>query len=356
MAEKKIKVLITAIGGNSVGYQLIKALKLAKTTKYIIYGADTKENAYQYSIVEKHVVLPNCNSKEYIKELLDFCKVNDIDVLLPGCEPEIKVLSGYRDLIKKNNIFMPITSQKVLDICLDKFLTNDFLKKNGFNYPITKIISSTCEIDSIDFFPIVLKPSVGGGGSQGVQIAQNALQLKSIIDYQNEVNSNQEYMVQEYVGTPEDEYTCGVLFDMNGVFINTIVLKRDLSSILSQRVVEKNITCKKNLGDNLIISSGVSQGEIGRFEHIGKICAEIGKKIGSVSTINIQCRYFEKKLYVFEINPRFSGTSSLRAMVGFNEADILIRQHFFKEDIESYFNYEEATITRTLEESFVNNV
>ena len=34
---------------------------------------------------------------------------------------------------------------------------------------------------------------------------------------------------------------------------------------------------------------------------------------------------------MFEINPRFSGTTSLRAMVGYNEPDVLIRHHVLGE-------------------------
>lgn len=46
--------------------------------------------------------------------------------------------------------------------------------------------------------------------------------------------------------------------------------------------------------------------------------------INSKGPLNIQCRMVDNELYVFEINPRFSGTSPFRTLFGFNEADILV--------------------------------
>ena len=65
-------------------------------------------------------------------------------------------------------------------------------------------------------------------------------------------------MVQEYVGTPDHEYTVGVLHDMDGSFINSIALKRSLNSQLNIRLSVRNRTNKNKLGDELVISSGIS--------------------------------------------------------------------------------------------------
>ena len=88
-----------------------------------------------------------------------------------------------------------------------------------------------------------------------------------------------------------------------------------------------NRTGRAELGKNLVISSGVSHGDIGRFPEVTEPCKEIAAKLGARGPINIQCRLFRGKVYPFEINPRFSGTTGLRAMVGFNEPQQLIDIH-----------------------------
>ena len=60
---------------------------------------------------------------------------------------------------------------------------------------------------------------------------------------------------------------------------------------------------------------------------------------------------FFGKVKVFEINPRFSGTTSIRAIVGYNEPDILLRRHLLNDrSIEPDFEYSEALILRNLVE------
>jgi carbamoyl-phosphate synthase large subunit len=53
---------------------------------------------------------------------------------------------------------------------------------------------------------------------------------------------------------------------------------------------------------------------------------------------------------IFEINPRFSGTSSIRAMLGFNEPDLLIRKHLLGETLPERPTYRYGTVLRGLRE------
>jgi carbamoyl-phosphate synthase large subunit len=162
-------------------------------------------------------------------------------------------------------------------------------------------------------------------------------------------------MVQEYVGTADEEYTVGVLSDLNGNFINSIAVKRLMSGQLNIRSSVTNRSTRQDLGKKLVISSGVSQGHVGKFPIVTSQCEDIARQLGSTGPLNIQCRLVKGEVKVFEINPRFSGTTSLRAMVGFNEPDLLIRKHLFNEEIEPSFRFDSGLIIRSLQENRVNN-
>jgi carbamoyl-phosphate synthase large subunit len=153
------------------------------------------------------------------------------------------------------------------------------------------------------------------------------------------------------VGTPEQEYTVGVLHDMEGNYINSIAVKRAFTGQLNVRMSVANVTKNAELGTRLLISSGVSQGAIGRFPEVTSQCKEIAKAIGARGPLNIQCRLVRGAVKVFEINPRFSGTTSLRAMVGYNEPDVLMRVHLFGETVKTDFTYQEGYILRKLVET-----
>ena len=122
---------------------------------------------------------------------------------------------------------------------------------------------------------------------------------------------------------------------------------------MSSRIRVPNRSGRPELGPTLVISSGVSNGDIGRFPEVTEACERIAKSLDARGAINIQCRFVDGEVLVFEINPRFSGTTSLRAMVGYNEPDLLVRHHVFGEPYQPRFAYEEGTILRGLSETFV---
>ena len=79
-------------------------------------------------------------------------------------------------------------------------------------------------------------------------------------------------------------------------------------------------------GADFLISSGYSQGHIGSYPEIAETAVAIAEAIGSRGPINVQGRLTVDGEFVpFEINPRFSASTYLRALAGFNEVDRHVR-------------------------------
>ena len=325
------KILITGIGGGGVGEQVLQALRLSDKT-YFIVGADITPICRNIAEVDAFEIVPIANDENYVRLIIKLCFEYRVDVLIPGSEPELKVISSHVEYFENIGVKVFINPPSVLSICLDKFKTTAFLKENGFAYPRTIQIKEFENLQDIDFFPLVLKPSIGGGGSANTLIAQSKEELELFGKYL--LNIYDEFIVQEYVGTPKSEFTVGVLLDYGSNLIDTILINRDILSGLSNRSKVRNLTGNASLGDLLVISSGISQGEVVNNELVKNTCESLALKIGAKGAFNIQCRVHNGKVYVFEINPRFSGTCSLRALAGFNEPDILIRKHIYKEMIQ----------------------
>jgi carbamoyl-phosphate synthase large subunit len=349
-----INVLVTAMGGGGHGEQILKALKLAEHGRYWILGADANPNCPQFNLVDQSEVLPFANTPDYLEQLFWLIDKYQIKALFHGCEPELKLFSKHRDEIERRGVFLPINPSSVIELCMDKEKTNQRLIELNFDSPKFTVISKKSDLDDIDWFPVVVKPSVGGGGSANVYIAQDRRELDGLAEYLNLGDNQIKFFIQEYVGTPDQEFTVGVLHDMNGEYINAIAVKRALTGQLNIRITVPNRTKKTELGSRLVISSGVSHGQIGRFPEVTIQCREIARAIGARGPVNIQCRLVDVVVKVFEINPRFSGTTSLRAMVGYNEPDVLIQRHIYNSAIEKDFFYEEATVLRSLIETKVS--
>jgi len=345
-----IHVLVTGCGGGSIGEQVIKCLRLSKLNCRVI-ATDVTEISKGKVDGDEFVIVPLAYSDAYIPKLLDICVSRKIDVVIPGSEVELKIISLNRDLFKQNNICLLINSNDVLRTCLDKNLTSKFLSNNGYYTPLSSEITSVGDLAKLNQFPLVLKPSVGGGGSVNTLIAQNETELQLFGVFLLEQYPS--FIAQEYVGDGESEYTVGILSDKDSNVIDSIILKRNILSGLGSKLKVKNKTNQTQLGSYLVISSGISQGEIVRNEIISNTCENLAVSLGSTGPLNIQCRLVDDKVFIFEINPRFSGTSPMRAMAGFNEVDLMIRNLKLNEQNSTRINYRLGHILRGLSEYFI---
>ena len=317
---KKNKVLVSGVCGNSYGAQVAKSLSLLPD-HYELFGADASASYLVDAIkVKKLTTFPKASSDAYLDALVSFYHDNHIDYYIEGSEQEQKVLNDKRDFLEKNKINWVSNNKSVLDICLDKRNLSKFLDYSSFSAP--KIFSFEELLGNKSLFPVILKPYTQSGGSNNVFIAQDMEDVKAILHLSRK--KIESYIIQEYVGSPNLEFTVGILHNNLGAFIGSATLKRDLTQSLSVKYSTKNITSKPELGEFLVISSGFSQGLLYQNQEIENYCRTIAEQIKSTGPLNFQGRLVGDKFYVFEINPRFSGTSFMRALSGFNEANLWV--------------------------------
>ena len=65
--------------------------------------------------------------------------------------------------------------------------------------------------------------------------------------------------------------------------------------------------------------------------------------------------FVDGTLYPFEVNPRFSGSTYIRALMGFNEPDLLIRHHIHGEPFPDPVAYRFGHVVRALVERVVDD-
>lgn len=348
--QEKIPVMVTGVGGGGHGEQILKALRMA-STGYEIVGGDMSPVSSGLAAVDHPYLLPPAGDPDYLPVVLAVCRKHQVRALFHGSEAELKVMSARRDEIRAAGIFLPINSPEVIATCMDKLRTMERLEALGFRVPAYRRIRQVEDALAFDGLPAVLKPSVGGGGSAHTTIVQTEGELACAA--RQMLALFPEFIIQAYVGTVDQEYTVGVLSDMGGELLNSIAVKRFIMSSLSNSLKTPNRSGKSSLGPTLAISSGVSQGEIGPYPEVARPCEALARALGACGPLNIQCRLVDGQVNVFEINPRFSGTTSLRAMVGFNEPDILVRKHVLGETIPFRFPYRSGVIMRGLAETLV---
>jgi carbamoyl-phosphate synthase large subunit len=320
MAENKICVLVTGVGGRSFGHQILQALALVPE-KYSIVATDADSFSFGLFQVDRRYLVPKAHELNYISSLVKLIKKEKVQVLLPGTEVEVEVMARNRHELERHGCLLIANTLDVVEICRDKWRLYQWLIKKGFGTPKTVRAIDWEDLVAETGFPVIGKPVNDSGGSRNVAVLKDRTELLQYL----EETTGLEVIFQEYVGAAEDEYTVGVMIAADGRVIDSIVVQRKLMglSLGSQRVIN---------GYPFTLSTGYSQGFIIKHPLIQDFCEKIALEIGIRGPANIQCRLENGEVKVFEVHPRFSGTTSIRASVGFNEPDILIRNFLLNEE------------------------
>lgn len=345
MSNSEVCVLIAGAGGGGNGMELIKSFKIAPH-KYKIVATDMWEYSFGLSETSHKYVIASASSPSYIDSLLKICKKEKVQAIATGSESELKQVSKNAKVFEENGIKVLLNPWKVIERCTDKYALMNFLSSKGIPCPKYHLYENETDIDKIESYPVIIKPKIGGG-SQNVYLAQDMNEAQFFVDYLKKYGF--EPLIQEYVGSHDEEFTIGVLYADNGRLLTSIAMRKILGSGLSTRQIIINPKTKRRY----MVSSGISQGLIDDFKEIRKSAERIAQVIEANGPVNIQCRKTDSGIIPFEINPRFSGTTGPRSLVGYNEPDIFCRYRVFDE-VPSKVDYKFGYVVRSLVEKYIS--
>lgn len=301
-------VMIAGIGGASLGTEIMKCLVLAG--KYEIFGCDISATAY--GLYEKSFRKTfKIDRDNYIMSVINACKQAGSSWLIPGGEQPMVLLGEDQQKLETYGIHLVANSKEIIRTFSNKSTTFNILDSFGIPIPNTVLVEGDADLESFGM-PCIIKPSTGSGGSTMVFFATSIDEAMIYSEFIRRMGGTP--IAQEYIPDDEGEYTVGVLSWPDGELTGSIVLQRVLEAKLSVAM----------RGRGGVISSGYTQGYIGDFPHIKRQAEAIAVALDSRGPINIQGRMRNNIFLPFEINPRFSASTYLRAMAGFNEVDLFL--------------------------------
>jgi carbamoyl-phosphate synthase large subunit len=305
------RVLIAGIGGASLGTEILKSLELAGGME--VFGCDISRTAY--GLYEPAFAKTYLISRDnYVDQVLDCCGDCGAHFLVPGGEQPMVLLGAAAGRFEEQGVRVLMNAPEVIRVCSDKASTFRTLESLGVPIPRTAAIGEDFDPGAVGL-PCIVKPAQDSGGSLGVFFAPSAEEVMVYADYIRRMGRAP--IAQEYVDDSEGEFTIGVLSVPDGRMVGSIALRRVFDSKLSVSY----------RGRGGLISSGYSQGYIDDFPEFREQAERIAQALGSTGPINVQGRVRDGVLMPFEINPRFSASTHLRALAGFNEIDMLIGYH-----------------------------
>lgn len=345
MIENQTCVLVTGVGGASLGREIMKAFRLAPTSYKIIASDMSPLSVGLYETSNKYLT-PPASSSNYVDAILKISKKENVEVIAAGSEPEIEVVSKNMKIFEENNIRVLSNPWPVIQRCSDKYNLIQYLNSKGCNTPNSILYSDEKNLDEIEKFPVIIKPRIGSG-SRNIFIAHDVKEISFFCNYLKKYGF--EPIIQEHVGNYDEEYTIGVLYLDGGKICTSIAMKRILQGGLSTRQISVNPFNQRKY----VISSGISQGLFSEFDEVRREGKKIAKIVEANGPVNIQCRKTESGIIPFEINPRFSGTTGSRSLVGYNEPHMFCRYVLFDE-LPKMVDYKEGYVMKDLKEKYIS--
>lgn len=345
MQNSETCVLIAGVGGGTPGRELIKAFKIAKH-KYKVVATDMYRDSIGLFETPNRYVIPPASSPNYIDSLLKICKKEGVQALTTGSAVELEKVAKNAKIFEEQNIKLLMNPYKVIERCMNKYTLMNFLTSKGIQCPKYFLYQQNSDIKNIESYPVVIKPTIGSG-SRNVFVAQDKDEASFFSNYL--IKYGFEPLIQEYVGSYEEEYTVGVVYADSGRLSHSIAMKRTLSHGFSTGQTVEDLKS----GKRYIISSYISEGFFDEFTEVRKISEKISQVLDAYGPINVQCRKTDDGIFPFEVNPRFSATIGARSLVGFNEPDIFCRYLLFDE-ISNNMNYKHGYVIRDLCEKYLS--
>ena len=317
-------ILVTGAGA-VLGQGILRSLK-EYSNDFIIHTADPDFRSSGHWLGNKAHIVKMAIDPEYVNSIENIIYTEKIDIVFIGTDTELPILSiNKKYLEEKYGVIIIVSNSNVIEIANDKFLTANFLKNNGFDFPISYMSydqDGISELKNNNNYPYIAKP-IDGARSKGVEIINDEKDLNRVTSYRNNL------VIQEYIAENDGEFTTGCLV-FNCKCVSVVTLKRDLRDGNTYRAYYSN-----------------------EFEKYNSFISSVAEKLGVEGPCNFQFRIKNGKPVIFEINSRFSGTTPLRFIFGFNEVQACVNYYLFNREIEK-FNLKSGVVMRTWSDIFVS--
>lgn len=124
---KEIHILVTGVGRRIELLQAFRQAALNLNINLKIYGADMSGTAPALAYCDYTRKVCAMHDSRYIQELVDICKKDKIDLVMPTIDTDLLILSRSVEVFKNIGTKVLISKLDKILICRDKIIRVSFL-------------------------------------------------------------------------------------------------------------------------------------------------------------------------------------------------------------------------------------
>ena len=272
-------------------------------------------------------MLPRVADPGYAAALLDICAQEGIQALFPGLDPELEPLSRLSDALRALGCELICSAPAAIRLLRNKLACSEFFTPLDLPFAPTLPLARVEEVLDLGGFPIVVKP-LGGSASRGVHVVFSRAELDKL-SADGTLGAEVAYIVQPFL-VPVGLGKRRNQLRREDVYANHALVQDDECTV--QVIVDRDgaplghMTCRSLLKDGAVIRMRPCQPDLAGVT--GKALKMAGHLagLGLLGPCNFQSRLTPDGPVFYEINPRCSGGTGGRAMLGFNEVEACLRR------------------------------
>jgi len=180
------RVLVLS-GGTGASNNLVRSLK-TDDPSLLVAAANSDRFILKKSPADRHYLTPPPEHPEFVAALRRLITAEDIHLLIPSSDADVRLASGLREEIRCR-VFLP--SERLIEVCQDKFELTSFLRSRGVPAPLTYPVTDLAAVDDV-FRRFGPRPQLWcrirtGSGSRGAIPVKTPEQARHWIAYWHEM-------------------------------------------------------------------------------------------------------------------------------------------------------------------------
>jgi nucleoside-diphosphate-sugar epimerase len=315
MPNRPWRIAISCIG-SGVGQSVINSCRLSRLPLHTI-GLGTNALAYGAYECDEMDFAPNIYSEDYCGKLIEILTRHRVDLVVPGLDDEVLLFAQAKDSFARAGIKAVASDTPLVELCRDKArmgqgfgdLAHFFVKSFGAE-------SYRAALESGELaFPLIAKPR-SGFASRGIEILHSEADLALVTS---------QHIVQELaIPCPDDPQHDSYM---------SILAKRlnpQLSEVSVQLLADRHGDLIARMASYNRLNNGVPieilpYDDDRVWDAVDQLYPVL-RRLGLRGPLNLQGRVTPRGFKIFEMNPRFTGITGLRAVMGFNEVEAAIKE------------------------------
>jgi carbamoyl-phosphate synthase large subunit len=277
-----ITILFTSVGRRVELLHLFHAACRSLGLRGRILATDIDPLAPALSVADDHYIVPRLDDVAFGPQLMEICRREKVDLVLPTIDPDIPVLASLRAELKGIGTQALVVCPEAAAVTADKWKTARFFQKREVKTPQCWL---PADLESLSpAFPLFIKPRFGSASKNTFKV-RNREELAFFSAYVPDP------IVQEFIAGCE--ITSDVVCDLHGEVI----------AVVSRQRIE-------------VRSGEVAKSMTVYDPQITETCVRIASGLQAVGPVTVQCIVQDSQPYFTEINARVGGGAPLGVRAG----------------------------------------